>query len=50
MESTGNYMGQTSANKADHPLEDDDGDHGPSVRCQLDQALIQYYGYALLGD
>lgn len=39
------------------PFEDDDvdddvdgGDHGRSVRCQLDQALIQYYGYVLLGD
>lgn len=47
MESTGKFMGQASANKADHSLEDDDG---PSVRCQLDQALIQYYGYVLLGD
>jgi len=59
MESTGNIMGQASANKVDwHSLEeeedddddDDDGDHGRSVRCQLDQALIQYYGYVLLGD
>lgn len=48
-------MGHASANKVDwHSLEDDDdddgGDHGRSVRCQLDQALIQYYGYVLLGD
>jgi len=56
MESTGNIMGHASANKVDwHSLEgdnddDDDGDHGRSVRCRLDQALIQYYGYVLLGD
>jgi len=49
-------MGHASANKVDwHSLEgdnddDDDGDHGRSVRCRLDQALIQYYGYVLLGD
>lgn len=55
MESTGTIMGHASANKVDwHSLEgdndDDDGDDGRSVRCQLDQALIQYYGYVLLGD
>jgi hypothetical protein len=53
MESTGNIMGQASTNKVHwhDSLEDDiDGDHGRSVRCQLDQALIQYYGYVLLGE
>lgn len=49
IESTGN-MGHASANKVDSAVEEDDGDHGLSVRCQLDQALIRYYGYVLLGD